>query len=305
MKKFYVLIMLVMASLSVQAVLKERDLERTLSVLRSELETYKQEQKEKLKWYESISDRQHKQIIATMKRSEQVALMLYSQKQDYTFDLSYACHEATQQYLEFTKKQAPYNKILNRYRVEIARYNNIIEVLEQLPPRKVSAKRDSFLLKRKKVRMDENGELDSFAVNPLKTDMKAIARTIRESPFQLTADAQVNRDSCLSLALIIRGDLIYLYNEVSKDSEHYTFVSQRLKTVNDYAMERYSDIKQLIFVNGDDNYLTILSRLPFYMKSAQNDIREKYMKPQGKKDQSEWRGPAVVGLSFLSCFTWS
>ena len=86
------------------AVLKEKNLVSTLSVLRAELETSFNEQQQNMARYAQYNRQQHKQMIQLMQRSDQVALMLYSQKQDFTFDMTYACHEATEMYREFNKR---------------------------------------------------------------------------------------------------------------------------------------------------------------------------------------------------------
>lgn len=310
MKKIIATILLALWAIpSSFAVLKEKNLEQTLRVLLMELETYNKEQEEMMKRYDMISKMQHQNLINTMQKSEQTALMLYSQKQDYTFDLAYACHEATQQYNNFSKNMIPFQKIQDMYKVEVNRYNNIIDILEMLPPRirRTHALQDSSL--RHPIiheRMNAEGKIvDSVRIlpAPIKTDMKALADSAKaKSIFLLSEQGQANRDSCLALAKEIRDNLVYLYNEVSKDSEHYEFVSQRLKKVNDYAMDRYTDIKKLIFINGDVNYFTIIKRWSFYYNNAKQDIMEKYMQPKDKSVRSEWRGPIVIGLAIFIIF---
>lgn len=308
MKKYYILLCLfLLSSFSVQAVLKEKDLEQTLKVLRAELEAYKQEQDTILKWYERISADQHQKLVETMQRSEQTALMLYSQKKDYTFDLSYACHEATVQYRNFRKNVMPFQTILDNYKLEVDRYNNIIEVLESLPPRKnVNRALDSLSHKRR-VHMNEEGQLDSVAISlprpsqAMRASMKMLSDSAR-NVFLLNQESQEDRDSCLALAHIIRGHLVYLYNGVSKDSEHYQFVENRLKKVNDYAMQRYADIKDFIFVNGSGSYFSILSHFPFYFQSAANDVKDKYLPSSDGSTRSQWRGVVVLALPFFIFF---
>lgn len=309
LKKLIFTVLFTILAIPTSAVLKEKDLEQTLLVLLMELENYNTEQQEMMKRYNVISKMQHQNLINTMQKSEQTALMLYSQKQDYTFDLAYACHEATQQYNNFSKNMLPFQKIQDMYKVEVNRYNNIIDILEMLPPRIRKAHNvndTSFKAPISRVRMNQEGELiDSVRVlpAPIKTDMKALADSAKKkSIFLLSEQGQASRDSCLALANIIRDNLVYLYNEVSKDSEHYEFVSQRLKKVNDYAMDRYSDIKKLIFINGDVNYFTIIKRWDFYYNNAKEDIIEKYTQPKNKSVKSEWRGPIVIGLAIFIVF---
>ena len=76
-----VVILLILLNISTIsfAVLKERDLGRTLGVLRLELYRSYTAQKSFMLRYETRSKQQHQQLIENMQKSEQVGLMLYSQ----------------------------------------------------------------------------------------------------------------------------------------------------------------------------------------------------------------------------------
>ncbi|MBR1916333.1 MAG: mechanosensitive ion channel family protein, partial [Bacteroidaceae bacterium] len=112
------------------AVLKERDLNQTISVLRAELENAYREQKVQMERYQKRAEAQHLAMVETLERSDQIALMLYSQREDYTFDLTYACHEAIEQYNDFLNNRAPYQKILHRMDGEIARHRALLAELK-------------------------------------------------------------------------------------------------------------------------------------------------------------------------------
>ena len=101
------LVVMLCVAMSAGAVLKEKNLKSTLSVLRAELETSFGEQRQNMARYAAYNQQQHKQMISLMQRSDQIALMLYSQKQDFTFDMTYACHEAPELYREFSKRRMP------------------------------------------------------------------------------------------------------------------------------------------------------------------------------------------------------
>ena len=245
MKRIFFSLFMSLHLMGAYAVLSEQSLEQTISVLRAELEYYKQEQDSTIKSTEDIRERQHNNVVKIMKESEQVSLMLYSQKQDHTFDLAYACHEATSMYEEFSSHQVPYNKILTNFQNEINRYSNLIDVLELLPPRLkrvVSPELLDSIRSQVRVRMDEDGELDSLSFDEFirqslaKMDTTKMSR--KGSPFKLSGAAQVDRDSCIAIAKEIKASLIDMYNSVSEESEHYTYLSQRLKKLNDYALER-------------------------------------------------------------------
>ena len=134
MKKIIATLLVLFTLTDAYAVLKEKDLEQTLSVLRTELtekhtELHSQsnERKEAAK---SIVD----QLKETIKKSNQNALMLYSQNTNYVFDLTYACHEATEQYQSFQKQQLPFKAYLEESDVEIAKYDSLINSLKSMRP---------------------------------------------------------------------------------------------------------------------------------------------------------------------------
>ena len=76
--------------------LKEKDLQQTLAILKTELLRYNNELKERTQVRKQHNKRIIQELVSTMKRADQNALMLYSQQQENVFDLTYACHEATE-----------------------------------------------------------------------------------------------------------------------------------------------------------------------------------------------------------------
>lgn len=114
------------------AVLKEKDLENSLAVLRHELTTYHREQQDRLIGSKQYTQRVMDILGEIMQKSSQNSLMLYSQKTDYVFDLTYACHEATQQYQEFKRQIAPFKDFIDRSQSDIARYDSLIDVLSKM-----------------------------------------------------------------------------------------------------------------------------------------------------------------------------
>ena len=116
------------------AVFTGMDLDATLANLRRELSydyhQISQTQDELKKHYEG----QHQQMVEIAKKCNDLPLMLYSQKQDYTFDISYALEKVTQEYEEFNKNRTPYDRIVTKLNIEINRYARLIESLRRLPP---------------------------------------------------------------------------------------------------------------------------------------------------------------------------
>ena len=284
-KRLACLLIMLCVSISAGAVLKEKNLNSTLSVLRAELETAFYEQRNNMARYKMYTEQQHRQMVALMQRSDQVALMLYSQKQDFTFDMTYACHEATEMYREFNKRSMPYNNIMKRMDAELTRYKYLIETLSMIPPSMKRMGQAKQGQQPPKYIMDKNGKQ-------------------RKLPFMLDGQGLHDRKACLDYATALARNLQNMRNNVEKDEQHYRRMSAKLKKMNDYAIQRYNDIQHTIFVNGDQSYLEIVKNMPMQYRSAKADVNEKYDEEKVKianggerKVYSQWRGPIVGGLS--------
>ena len=134
MKKIIAILFVLFSQTDAYAVLKEKDLDQTLNVLRTELtekhtELHLQADQRKEEARNIIN-----QLKETIKKSNQNALMLYSQNSNYVFDLTYACHEATEQYQTFQRQQLPFKAFLEESDVEIAKYDSLISSLKSLRP---------------------------------------------------------------------------------------------------------------------------------------------------------------------------
>jgi len=133
MKKVILLFIILLTAIDTHAVLKEKDLPQTLQILRTELTNYHREMAQMLEQNKRQSEAVRNRLMETMQRSNQNSLMLYSQKQEYVFDLTYACHEATEQYHAFRQQQLPFRTFLDKAENEIARYDSLIVSLKAMP----------------------------------------------------------------------------------------------------------------------------------------------------------------------------
>ncbi len=125
--------LVLLTTLSAQAVLKEKDLQQTLQILRAELTMHHRELSQRIEMNRKQNEQVRQRLVETMKRSDQNSLMLYSQKLDYVFDLTYACHEATEQYYDFRRQQLPFKMFMDKTESEIARYDSLITSLKSMP----------------------------------------------------------------------------------------------------------------------------------------------------------------------------
>lgn len=133
-KVFSILAILLAIAVPALAVFTGMDLDATLANLRRELyheyQQIAQTQEDLKEYYEG----QHKQMVEIAKKCNDQSLMLYSQKQDYTFDISYALEKVTEEYEDFNKNRTPYDRIVTKLNIEINRYARLIESLRRLPP---------------------------------------------------------------------------------------------------------------------------------------------------------------------------
>ncbi len=210
------------------AVLKEKDLESTLLILRGELTTYYLELEEQS---ERMLDQQRligRNLMDIYNRSTQNSLMLYSQKKDYIFNLTYACHEATAMFDEFKSQSLPFRQLIEDNATDIARYDSLIINLEHMPQ------------------------------------------------MQLSDEAKVDRNVCLTLATHIKKTLQENSDQMADYIEYYSRTEERLKSLNDYALKCYDDIQSSIFVNGGDNYYEIIKSLGRSWSSMVTAMKEQY-----------------------------
>lgn len=129
-KRLYIIILLIVAFvLPSNAVLKEANLDTTLYMLRTELTNYhidleKQNQTAKAQQLAVIQE-----LISIVKQADQNSIMLYSQRNGYIFDMTYACHEATEQFKKFKSKAVPFRQMIKKNNVEVARFDSLINYL--------------------------------------------------------------------------------------------------------------------------------------------------------------------------------
>lgn len=120
---------MVALALPSNAVLKEANLDTTLYMLRTELTNYhidleKQNQTAKAQQLAVIQE-----LISIVKQADQNSIMLYSQRNGYIFDMTYACHEATEQFKKFKSKAVPFRQMIKKNNVEVARFDSLINYL--------------------------------------------------------------------------------------------------------------------------------------------------------------------------------
>ena len=301
----------VLAGTAAFAVFNERNLGQTLSVLRSELGSQNAKMERVSKRMRSNRMAQHQQMVHMVQRCNELALMLYSQNQDFTFDMTYTLKEATKEYQNFSKKQRPYNEILTNFNSEIDRYERLLESLRRLPPALEPLPEVPDSLTRSAGRfglgMRRSGPRPQTPPRPM-THEDSVRRAQLDSTrraFVLDSLGLADRDSCIYYA----KNLLDLYKQnrrrVTLDSLHYAETSLRLKETYEYAQNRYLGLQHKIFVDGQDNYFKVMKNFSRHSKRAFEEAKAKYDSNFGgdwTSARSEWRGPVVTGFMIYVIF---
>lgn len=314
MKKLIFAAVLLIFAVPAGSVLKEKDLARTLSVLRAELQVNYEKQQAFMQNYEQQGMQQHKQLVWYMQQCEQIGLMLYSQSIDNTFDMAYACQQATNLRRDLAagnSKMRQYDKFIARLRQEIERTDHLINSLKRMPPvvdadsmltssdsiifqaiDSLAAKQDSLLTARNK--------MDEESISIMEKESQEIPEEEEENqrPLYLTGQQLRDRNECLQFADTIRNNLAHFLESIEAENAYYQSVRDKVRELDEYAQSRYRLLQENIFRNGGHNYFTILASLPMQVMMAKSVIDTKYKPFEGHERQfSEWRGATVLFIS--------
>ncbi len=274
-KLFSILVALLVMAVPATAVFTGLGLDATLSNLRRELYHDYVQIDETRKSMEGKYALQHQKMVEIVKLCNDLSLMLYSQKQDYTFDISYALEKVTREYNDFNKNRTPYDRIVFSLDVEMNRYARLIESLRRLPPelREVQVVPDSLAY--------HNDTLDAHLVHnesllqqELQEQVEAVLAS--NTAFILSESGQTDRDSCLLYA----SELLKLYAEtrdmVMADSTHYREARLRMDESYEYARDYYGILEKNVFVDGQTPWFSILKNPKEYWKEVRRAMIEKY-----------------------------
>ena len=295
------------------AVFNERNFAKTLSILRSELHQENAKMENMQNRLGQSNEAQHKRLIEMTQRCNELALILYSQNQDYTFDMTYALEEVTREYENFSSQRMPFDEIVTRLNLEIERYEHLAEALRRLPPvldkldvvpDSLSAVMDTILLKESLHHHEDGFDIagthydeeashmhshthfdgtvhDHTHHDQLEEASSAILDALTHDedhgePFYLDEQSRQDRDSCLAYTLNLLAMYTAFRDDIIMDSDHYEGMNSRLAESYEYARERYRLIQKRIFIDGQDNYFKVIASLPRHIRLAAQDTRRKY-----------------------------
>ena len=268
------LLLALLFALPIFAAINSNNLSATLSDLRRSLKRdYMKLSKTQDRLAENY-DNQHQKMVDIMKQCNELSLMLYSQKQEFTFDLCYTLEKVTNEFNAFEKDRTPYDRIVRNLDIEIDRYARLLESLRRLPPEldTIYGLADSLLYRNDSINKQR---LLSASQLELTVEAASLSDTVA-MPFVLDSIGEQDRDSCIFYA----KELLKMYFEskaiVVADSIHYSETYLRLKESYDYASEYYKVLQHRIFVEGQTPWPTILANFRRYWRQAKEDTKEKY-----------------------------
>ena len=274
-KLITILVAMLVVAVPATAVFTGMGLDATLSNLRRELNYDYLHISSTREHMAARYDVQHQKMVDIVKKCNDLSLMLYSQKQDYTFDISYALEKVCEEFNDFNKNRTPYDRIVSSIDVEINRYARLIESLRRLPPelREVEVVPDSLAYHNDSldVHLMQN---ESLLQQELEEQVKVILAS--KEAFILSESGQADRDSCLLYA----SELLKLYAErrelVMADSTHYREAELRMQESYEYARSYYSILEKKVFVEGQTSWFTILKDPGAYWKEARGTLSDKF-----------------------------
>lgn len=124
----------------------------------------------------------------------------------------------------------------------------------------------------------------------------------RVPKFILSEESQRNRSVCLTLATAIKRDIQTTLDTYKDDIERSRRVRDNLKSQYEYAQERYKSLQTSIFVNGDQDYFSIVNDLPEQIKMVNNELKTKYWEGNEKGLKSQWGLNIIIWLFIFIAF---
>ena len=320
LRSLFLAALLLSAFVPSHAVLKEKDLARTLGVLKAELQSKYEQQQALMQNYEQQGTQQHKQLVWYMHQCEQIGLMLYSQTTENTFDMAYACQQAANLKRDLDNRNSrmrQYDKIIANVKQEIESIDHLIRSLKRMPPPVIDAdsilsSSDSILLHaidslatKQDSLLAARNSMDEEAITFLEKEEHQISEDEGEGlgPLFLTEEQKKDRNACLLYADTLRSNMQHFLESMEAENAYYQSVRDKVQELDEYAQSRYRLLQENIFRNGGPNYFSILANLSKQKNRAMSTIEQKYKPFKGNGQiRSEWRGSIVLFISIFLVF---
>ena len=221
---------------------------------------------------------QREAFSQVLKSADEVTIMLYTQRPEFTFDMAFALEEVSR------VKSAFHEQVLlnDQYRIAarsgLRRYELLNETLQDMLRRQPA---------------DSLAGADSLALAPVPLEA--------EDP-----EKAALLDSCLYYT----GALTALYGEsvalALKDSVLCAETEARLQQAYDYAQANYADTQKNRYIGGNVNVIQILKEWNGFIQFVKSDLRMRYLSDTGPVLDEEdelprtFSGKFVLGYAMLS-----
>lgn len=269
-----ILAVLVSLALPARSVVPDKDIQTTFTNLLQELQGA----------YSSVlhsdsllvnSQLRRETISKLVKEADEVTVMLYTQRTEFSFDLAFALERVTSIRAAFQDQARLSNKSLIDSRAGLRRYTLLDETLRDMVQDMADA--DSMLV------VDDE---------PMSVQMHEEMDSVRSALL----------DSCLRYT----GALTSFYAESVdaglKDSLYFADTEQRLQQAYDYAQATYADSQKNRYIGGNVNIVHILRNWKTFIREIKEDLRIRYetVPTANPENAVTWNGPFVIGYATAS-----
>ena len=264
-------------ALPARAVVPEKDFQSTLNSLLQELRhSYASAQESDTLM---VNNREQREAFdRVLKSADEVTIMLYTQRPEFTFDMAFALEEVSRVQSAFHEQVLLNDQYRVAARSGLRRYELLNETLQGMLRRQPA---------------DSLAGADSLALAPVPLEA--------EDP-----EKAALLDSCLYYT----GALTALYGEsvalALKDSVLCAETEARLQQAHDYAQANYADTQKNRYIGGNVNVIQILKEWNGFIQFVKSDLRMRYLTDSGAGQEETddlprtFSGSFVLGYAILS-----
>ena len=252
-----------------------RPLNSSLRELKNELQASYLQLPDRQAYFDEEYAQRHQEMLDVISTTNEQSILLYTQEHHMTFDLAYVLKKVTTEYKAFNENRRPYDQSVIYLNFEIDRYARLIEALRRLPPRmkmiKVSVVPDSLLY--------HNDSLEMHLSKSATSLEKEIFRVVNDTayaPFVLDSEGQKYRDTCIFYASELLKTYATNRTTILKDSSHYQETYLRMKENYDYAEERYRELQEYVFREGQISFVSILTHFKPFVETVKQDLASQF-----------------------------
>ena len=264
-------------ALPARAVVPEKDFQSTLNSLLQELrQSYASAQESDTLM---VNNREQREAFdRVLKSADEVTIMLYTQRPEFTFDMAFALEEVSR------VKSAFHEQVLlnDQYRIAarsgLRRYELLNETLLNMLRRQPA---------------DSLAGADSLPLEPVPLE-----------------EGNPENAALLDSCLFYTGALTTLYGEsvalALKDSVLCAETEARLQQAYDYAQTNYADTQKNRYIGGNVNVIQILKEWNGFIQFVKSDLRMRYLTDSGAGQEEKddlprtFSGSFVLGYAILS-----